>query len=663
MLTQIVDHAIHKLGADGAFIRRYDNKTRTLKIVILNHHRTYKNILPEVEINEGVSGCVALKKRSVIISDKKVIAREFLSQNGIKSIIGIPIFIGNKFYGTFSLHSKIKGKFNRHDFKKFRDEILFISIFLYYLSLLENTSQEANRFKALQEMNRAMVSELTPGKLYEEIFDQVKKIIIPKNFRIDLYNEEKHQAKTVFCIERGKPRSIDYHPIINVSRCSIFKKVIKEKKIILTTEFRKLSQQRARKLPGDMKFASFVGLPLVVRNRCIGLMICWDAQRRQIFDGSVVKLLSLVAAQAAVAIYNAQLFDQLNKSINDLTLLYQIEYVISSILKLDNLLKTIVELIGRALENVITTILLTDEKRNCLVIKAISKGVEIDDRYTGIPMNRGIVGESIKAKRATYTPSVDNDPRYVPAIPGVKCELAIPLMIGTKVLGAIDFESRIENCFDRSTLDLLDDIAHRISVALENALLYEKLEKNYAATVRALVLAVEAKDAYTRGHSERVTDLAVRLTAALNLPEDMVRRVYGAGLLHDIGKIGVSEKVLNKPEVLNDFEFEEIKRHPIEGARMLQEIEQMSEIIPIIVHHHENFDGTGYPDRLKGHEISVEARILAVCDMFDAFTSARPYRRPFAKFQALNRLKSFKGTRLDPQIVDVFITIIGDNRG
>jgi putative nucleotidyltransferase with HDIG domain len=664
-LSQIVDHAISELDADSGLIRGFDPKTRTLKIIATGSDPIHRDATAVLKLGEGVGGHVALKKKNVVIGNidryPRVKAHEFLRKRGIKSVIGVPIFVGRKLYGTFTFHSTKENHFSGGHFKRLKDDILFVSVFLHYLSLLETASREASHFKALEEMNRTVAAVLTMERLYKEIFNHIKNVVDLKNFRIDLYTEDDDRARTVFCIENCRSKKVDYHPEINVGQSLFVKKMIRERKPVVLSNFNGSFSGRDRKPPTAMKIASFVGLPMVVRNRCMGYMMCWDRARKDAFDKQAVKLLSLAAAQAAVAINNAQLFEQLNKSINDLTLLYQIEYVISSILNLDLLFKTIVGLIGRAFDGVITAILLSDEKGENLTIGAISKGVEIQPRYEVVPFNRGIIGEAIRSKRAVYVPRVADNASYVEAIPGAKCELAIPLMVGTKTLGVIDFESRTERCFDRQALDLLDDVAHRISVALENALLYEKLERNYAATVRALVLAVEAKDAYTRGHSERVTSLAVKLAESLKLSEPTVRRLYWAGLLHDIGKIGVSEKVLNKPKTLNDFEFEEIRRHPIEGARMLEEIEQMKDIIPIIRHHHENYDGTGYPDRLKNSEIPIEARILAVCDMYDAFTSARPYRRPYSKIKALGRLKSFKGTRLDPKVVETFMALFSES--
>jgi putative nucleotidyltransferase with HDIG domain len=276
-----------------------------------------------------------------------------------------------------------------------------------------------------------------------------------------------------------------------------------------------------------------------------------------------------------------------------------------------------------------------------------------------VPLYRGIVGEAMKTKRLIYVADVDKDEKYVPAIDGIKSEIAIPLISGTKVLGVIDFQSNIKDRFDLMTIDLLDDIAHRIATFLENAILYEKIEKSYTETIKALVLAMEVKDSYTRGHSERVTELAMKLAERIGIADGRKRLLYWAGLLHDIGKIGISEAILNKPGALDEFEFSEIKRHPVEGARMLEQIEGLKEVVPIIKHHHENFDGTGYPDGLKENEIPLESRILAVCDVYDAMTTIRSYRKPFSSEGAMDVIESFSGNRLDPDIVKEFLKMMG----
>ncbi len=188
--------------------------------------------------------------------------------------------------------------------------------------------------------------------------------------------------------------------------------------------------------------------------------------------------------------------------------------------------------------------------------------------------------------------------------------------------------------------------------------LYVDMKKNYYDTVRALINTIEAKDPYTRGHAERVGDYAVAIATAMNLKPDKVDTIKNAALLHDIGKIGVNDNVLNKKSKLTDEEFDIIKSHPSIGYDIIKDIGFLSNIMDIVKHHHEKWDGTGYPDGLKGHEIPLETTILTVADSFDAMVTDRPYRKALTVETALGEIIRCQGTQFNPAIVDVSVKVL-----
>ena len=187
---------------------------------------------------------------------------------------------------------------------------------------------------------------------------------------------------------------------------------------------------------------------------------------------------------------------------------------------------------------------------------------------------------------------------------------------------------------------------------------YEKLEKAYLESVQTLRYTVEAKDSYTRGHSDRVSEYSVLLGKHLNLPEDTLNTLRIGGLFHDIGKIGVPDSILQKDSRLIDDEYSEIKNHPSIGAHILSTATIFHDIIPIVKHHHEKYDGTGYPGRLQGEDIPYLARIAAVADSFDAMTSRRTYRDSLPMDVVISEFKRCKGTQFDPKLADVFLDIL-----
>lgn len=182
--------------------------------------------------------------------------------------------------------------------------------------------------------------------------------------------------------------------------------------------------------------------------------------------------------------------------------------------------------------------------------------------------------------------------------------------------------------------------------------LYIDMRKNYLDTIKALVKAIEAKDPYTSGHAARVSEYAVAISECLNLPEVKIERIRTAALLHDIGKIGVDDSILKKCEDLNDLEYNAIKNHPAIGADIIKDVGFLKDAMDIVRHHHERYDGSGYPDGLKGDEIPLEAYVLMLADSFDAMTTDRPYRKAMTRDEAVKEIMRNSGTQFDPEIVE-----------
>ena len=195
-------------------------------------------------------------------------------------------------------------------------------------------------------------------------------------------------------------------------------------------------------------------------------------------------------------------------------------------------------------------------------------------------------------------------------------------------------------------------------INLELSDTYEKLENAYLETIETLRYTVEAKDTYTRGHSDRVSEYSVLIGKKLGLSEQDLKTLKIGGLFHDIGKIGIPDNILLKTEKLTDDEYSEIKNHPSIGAHILSTSTIFQDIIPIVKHHHEKYDGNGYPSRLKGNDIPYLARITAIADSFDAMTSRRTYRDSLPIEKVIDEFYNCKGSQFDPELTDVFLDIL-----
>ncbi|MCS7304807.1 MAG: HD-GYP domain-containing protein [Thermoguttaceae bacterium] len=240
-------------------------------------------------------------------------------------------------------------------------------------------------------------------------------------------------------------------------------------------------------------------------------------------------------------------------------------------------------------------------------------------------------------------------------MPQIRQMILVALVEGENLFGWLAGFNHVEDGeFGTVEASLLSSVAAILGIHSGNLELYRQQSELLAGIVRALTSALDARDKYTCGHSERVAQISVRLAQQLGCDSRQQQTIYLAGLLHDIGKIGVEDSVLRKPDRLSPEEYEHIKRHVQIGYRILQDLKKLDNVLPIILYHHEAWDGSGYPDQLPAEQIPLGARIVAVADAFDAMSSDRPYRKGMPMEKIENILRAGAGRQWDPKVIDAF---------
>ncbi|MFH1645567.1 MAG: HD domain-containing phosphohydrolase [Candidatus Omnitrophota bacterium] len=342
-------------------------------------------------------------------------------------------------------------------------------------------------------------------------------------------------------------------------------------------------------------------------------------------------------------------------------ILQRIGTAVSSSKGIENLLELILETVVKGTESKAGAIFLLTADEKDFELK-ISYG--LGDKFKGFKLNEseGLLRRVITIKK---TEAVAGAKTNISAHSEVKIGLvetsimATPLARKGKVIGIIAIcDKQSGDSFISDDIILLENVAAQTAVAIENFKLNKDIEETYLETITALAIAVEAKDKYSKGHLDRVSEYTEKLGLHMQLDDEMMRVLRNGAVLHDIGKIGIRDDVLKKEGPLTPEERKEMETHAVIGVNIIKPIRSMSALCDLVRYHHEFYDGTGYPDGLKGEEIPLCARILKVADAYDAMTSDRAYRKALPKQIAVGELKKKSGIEFDPEIVKKFLEIV-----
>jgi len=624
--------------------------------------RVHQGFSPEIvqastaiKVGEGISGVVVATNKPFIIKDlaaEKKLTRPLLLKEGFRTGVVVPITLKGEAIGVFNILSRRPRRYQPKEVRLLTDIGGQIGVAVENAFLIRYRDEEILRLTALNRISHIISSEINLETLLERIYKEVKTIMHPENFCITLYNEETNQFDVILKYEKDvKQRKYSFPADRGLSSRVFF-----NKKSILTKDY--LTEcKKEHVAPYGPPTKAWIGVPIIERGKAIGSIYMYDYEKEDVFDDNDLELLTTIAGQTAVVIENVRQYRALRERVEELELLFEIGQSIVSVLDLNSVLDQIVNMLRRKFGHEKVAICLIDEPTNELYIKVLLPPTERFEKVR-LKIGEGITGYVAQTKKTYYAPDVKKDIHYIEYAPTSRSEIAVPLKVGDRVIGVLNVEADLVDAFSREDIRMLESVSHQAAIAIENARLYESLEESYFDTIRALVSAMEAKDAYTRGHSERVRELSLKIAESMGLTTEEIKMINYAGFLHDIGKIGISDTLLSKVEPLTEEEYEKIRLHPVIGNNMIKHVEFLTDVSSIIRHEHEKYDGTGYPDRLKGEDIPLGARIIAVADAYDAMTTDRPYRKALTHDEAINRLKKASGTQFDPKIVATILHIL-----
>jgi len=398
-------------------------------------------------------------------------------------------------------------------------------------------------------------------------------------------------------------------------------------------------------------------VPLVSGDRDLGFLLLDEGKSRE-FSPDQIDLAVASANQAAVAVEKSALLREMENQVKHMAAIGIVARTLSSYLDPTEQLHILLDMataLARADRGVV---MLMEDVFGPLKVKASvgrPYGEEGEEALTRVA--RWVVDHS----EVLHLERGMEDPRFDDVEMKVEASITAPLLVRDKVIGVMSVATaKPGEHYSKNDVDMFGNFATQAAVSVENTQLYARLQAAHLGTISSLAAVIEARDPYTIGHSARVTQYAVAIAEVMSLPAEDIEEIRLASLLHDVGKIGVPDRILGKTESLTEEEYSAIKMHPTMSVKIIEPLPHLAKIIPVVYHHHERYDGTGYVEGMAGDKIPLGSRIIAAADAFEAMTSDRPYRQAISREQAMAALRENAGTQFDPEVVGYFLKLLED---
>ena len=660
LLNYLTEASTFLTDAYAGFIMILDERTQALKIasargVSSDFNRNYR-----VAVGRGITGWVAQHGQPLYVPDTSRDARYLAVGYHAGSELAVPIRSGRHLLGVLAVDALERDAFSEFDRKLLESLASQVAKVMEHVHEEKEGRAKLRQLEALHAVSEALTSTLGLHEVLEAVLRQLTAVFNAAGCAI-LLAEGDRAEMMVHSPEEASIKRIG-NLKVDGDR-GILGYMVRERRPLLLHEDDGEQFDRFKSfLSSDV--SSVISAPLVFKNEFLGTLLVMGRPRAD-YAKSDLDLLTTVGGQVSQAVAKARLFERSQRQIAELSLINELGKAINSSLDLDNVLDYIINMLSTILEAESGSLMLLDRGTQTLRV-VCSKGLDPEMvTKLSFKVGEGVCGWVAEKQKPVLLEDASVDGRFVPYDQphAPHTMISAPIAHKNAVIGVINFERPLgrKRPFTAEDLELLTTLAGQAAMAIDNAKHHRNLIQVHFETIQSLANALEAKDPYTHGHSRRVTKDAVRMAQRLDLPPKVIETIRHAALLHDIGKIGVRDAVLLKQGRLNEEEFAHIKRHAGLGATILSNVEHLREVADVVRHHHERWDGNGYPMRLRAEDIPLGSRIICIADAFDAMITTRPYREGMSIDHAVGELVRGKGTQFDAQLVDLFVDIIKEH--
>ncbi|MEK6753101.1 MAG: GAF domain-containing protein [Chloroflexota bacterium] len=671
-LPILLDQTLAAVGTDTGTILLYNPETNDLRDT---HPRGWFEDIEDINIKagEGIAG-------TVFVTGQAHLSVEFVSDalthpNSRSKIPAgwggacLPIRTGSEIVGVFFISVQLPRQINAEQMKLLNSLAEIAGAILHRTKLFDETARRAMEFASLYETSSALSAETELDTMLHVIVGAAKKLLNSTSSGMYLFIPASKELELEMDTEPYIPSGIRLQIGEGVAG-----RVVQTRKPLRIDDYSTWEGRSAKY--EDFRIRAVLEVPMLYGGELIGVLTVdeiGDSERK--FTEADERLLSLFASQAAGAIHSARLRDEAIHRLQHLQTLRIIDKAITSSLDLNITLNILLNHVVTQLKVDAADVLILRADEQALRYSAgrgfrthMIEGadVHLNDKYAGrAVMERRVIQISGPAQ------IIDN-PSFARlwAEEEFKSYYCIPLIAKGDVKGVMEVYHRSEFTPSDEWLDFLETLAGQAAITIDNTQMFDNVQRvnmelaiAYEATIEGWSRALDLRDKETEGHTRRVTELTMTLAKVVGIHDNELQHIRRGALLHDIGKMGVSDKILLKKGALTQKEWEAMRLHPTLALQMLQPIAYLRQALDIPCCHHEKWNGTGYPRGLKGEQIPLVARIFAVVDVWDALTSSRPYRKAWTKKKALAYIKKQSGKHFDPQLVEIFLKTIKELNG
>jgi PAS domain S-box-containing protein len=667
LLTSIVERAVGLLKASSGGLYLCDSNQRQVRCVVsYNTLRDYTGVV--LKYGEGAAGLVAETGEHLIIEDYRTWegrAAEYEQDQPFISLLSVPMYWQDRVIGILHVLENTKPRVFT------QEELLILTLFANQAAiavensrLFEFEQRRHHESAAILEVGRDISASLQLGVVLERIASHAKELLGVETSAVYLAEPTKPFLKAIAAIGPDA-EEIKQDPL-NIGEGILGNIAVQKAGEIVNNS---TADNRGITIKGTINFPyeHLMGVPVLSRDQLTGLIAVWRTGKGQEFNAADLDFLVSLAQQAAIAIENAGLFEDTRRRLAELVILQTIASTLRVAQTPEEAFPIILDQLVNLLDVGSASVELLDPTGQ-EIVTVLAHGVWAPVTGLRSPANIGLSGMVISTNQPYVTNNVIEDgfvyrPDLVGGLNAVAC---VPIVAQHQPIGTLWVGRQIQP-ITREEINLLVALGEMLGNTFQRMQLHEQtvyqseeIALAYDLTLEGWASALELHDKETAGHSRRITELTLQLGRRLGVPETEMTHIRRGILLHDIGKMGISDQLLKKAGPLTEDEWCEMRKHPQYAYDLLHPIIYLRPALDIPYCHHEHWDGNGYPRGLKGEQIPLAARIFAIVDVFDALSNDRPYRAAWPRQEVLNYVGNQAGKHFDPMIVEVFLQLMSE---